>query len=85
MKSESEFNQLLPAFDPSKKKHIDEAVEQFDTVQRSAPYRPALSSAAWKSRKLQPPVLLLGAEQDRPDTPGKARPAYLKRLPEFSD
>ena len=48
---------------------------------KSKPHRTPLSRAALNARRPPAPVLLLLAEQDRPDIPAKARAFRPKRIP----
>ena len=60
---------------------FDEATGRVAGVRTVEPRRIPLSPAAQEARRPPPPAFLLGAEQERPDIPAKARAARAKRIP----
>ena len=71
----------IPTLDLLKDGRFDEAMGRVQGIRAPEPYRTPLSRAARDARRPQTPALLLGAEQDRPDIPAKARAARPKRTP----
>ena len=63
---------------------FDEAMGRVDGARAPERNRIPLSRAALDARRPQPPVFLLGAEQDRPDIPANARAVRLKRTPNIT-
>ena len=63
----------VSALDLLKRGRFDEAMGRIVDVPALAPRRVPLSRAARGARRPQAPALLLGAEQERPDVPAKAR------------
>ena len=60
-------------FDMLKDGHFEEAVASVESTQTPAHYSDPLSQNIWKAHQPQSPIHFLEAEQDRPETPGKAR------------
>ena len=60
---------------------FEEATARVEGVRAPKPNRTPLSSAAQDARRPPAPALLLGAEQDRPDIPAKARTVRARRTP----
>lgn len=60
---------------------FDDATVPFPDDRTPDPHRVPLSPAARDARRPPAPTLLLGAEQDRPDIPAKARTVRPKRTP----
>lgn len=60
---------------------FDEAMGRVAGVPAPEPHRILLSRAAGDARRPPAPTLLLGAEQERPATPAKARTVLAKRTP----
>ena len=71
----------VSALDLLKDGRFDEAMDRVAGVRAPERQRIPLSSAARDARRPQAPELLLGAEQDRPDLPAKARVVRAKRTP----
>ena len=71
----------LSTLDLLKGGRFDEAMGRVEGVRAPERNRIPLSQAALDARRPQPPVFLLGAEQDRPDIPANARAVRLKRTP----
>ncbi len=68
-------------FDLLRDGRFDEAVGSIKDVPEFERQRIPLASTAWDVRWPQMPISLLGAEQDRPEIPAKARVARPKRTP----
>ena len=60
---------------------FDEAMARVTGVRAPERHSTPLSGPAQDARRPQAPVLLLGAEQDRPDIPAKARAVRARRTP----
>ena len=60
---------------------FDEAVGRIEGVLAPEPQRIPLSSTSWVARRPQAPVLLLEAEQERPDIPAQVCTVRPKRTP----
>ena len=71
----------VPTLELLKDGCFDEAMGRVAGDRTPEPNRAPLSRAAQDARRPQAPALLLGAEQDRPDIPAKARIARVKRTP----
>ena len=71
----------VSALDLLKDGRFDEAVGRVAGVPVPEPHRVPLSRAARDARRPQAPALLLGAEQERPDVPARARAVRARRTP----
>lgn len=71
----------VAALDLLKDGRFDEAVGRVAGVSAPEPHRVPLSRAARDARRPQAPALLLGAEQERPDVPARARAVRARRTP----
>ena len=60
-------------FEMLKEGHFEEAVASVENTQAQANYSAPLSQDIWNARQPHSSILYLEAEQDRPETPGKAR------------
>ena len=60
---------------------FDEAMGHIAGVRAPVPHRTPLSRATWDARRPPAPVLLLGAEQERPEIPAKVRTVRARRVP----
>lgn len=60
---------------------FDEAMGRVAGAPLPGAHRILLSPAARDARRPKAPALLLGAEQDRPDVPAKARAVHARRTP----
>ena len=60
-------------FDMLKDGHFEEAVESVESTHGRTHYSAPLSQDIWKGHQPQSSIHFLEAEQDRPETPGKAR------------
>ncbi len=68
-------------FDLLREGRIDEAIDSSKAVPELERRRIPLTANAWNERRPQAWVLLLEAEQDRPNIPAKARAVRPKRIP----
>ena len=63
----------ISKFDMLKDGRFEETAASVESTQTSAHYSAPLSQDVWKARQPQSPIHYLEAEQDRPETAGKAR------------
>ena len=71
----------VSALDLLKDGCFDEAMGRVAGAPLPGAHRILLSPAARDARRPKAPALLLGAEQDRPDVPAKARAVHARRTP----
>ena len=60
---------------------FEEATGRVAGVRAPVPHPTPLSRTAWDARRPPAPVLLLGAEQERPEIPAKVRTVRARRIP----
>ena len=69
----------ISAFDLLRDGRFDEAMRRVDSIPPVEPQSTPLSNAAWEARQPPSPVLVLEAEQERPNIPANARAVRPRR------
>lgn len=72
-------------FDLLQAERFDEATDRVESLRAPDTHRIPLSRAAQDARRPPAPALLLGAEQDRPEIPARARAVRPRRAPKTAD